>query len=105
MGVLVAKPLTEEEIEQESLKRLVDYASFFQNSIEGRSILRYLKDALDGNAYRPGQDALETHYRLGRRSVYLDIVASVGEGEEEMARVTKIEPQQEAVMNAAIEDL
>ena len=99
------KPLTEEEVEQESLKRLVDYASFFQGSIEGPRILRYLREALDGSSYRPGQDALETAYRAGRRSVYLDIVAAVGEGEEEMARVTKTEPQQEAMMQVAIEDL
>ena len=100
----MAKPLTEEEIEQESLKRLVDYASFFQNSIEGPRILRYLRDSLDGSSYRPGQDALETAYRAGRHSVYLDIVDAVGEGKEEMAR-EKVQPQQEAAMNVAIEDL
>ena len=100
----MAKPLTEEEIEQESLKRLVDYASFFQNSIEGPRILRYLRDSLDGSSYRPGQDALELAYRAGRRSVYLDIVDAVGEGKEEMAR-EKVQPQQEAAMNVAIEDL
>ncbi len=97
--------MTEEEIERESLKRLVDYASFFHNTIEGPRILRYLRESLDGNSYRPGQDALETAYRAGRRSVYLDIIAAVGEGEEEMARVTKVEPQQEAVMNVPLEDL
>lgn len=86
------------------MKRLVDYASFFQNSIEGPRILRYLRDALDGSSYRPGQDALETAYRAGRRSVYLDIVAAVGEGEEEMAR-EKVQPQHEAAMSVAIEDL
>jgi hypothetical protein len=101
----VSRPLTEEEIEQESLKRLVDYASFFQGSIEGRRILRYLKEALDGNYYRPGVDAMELAYRAGRRSVYLDIVSHVGEGEEEMARETKVEPQQEAMMQVALEDL
>lgn len=101
----MARPLTEEEIEQESLKRLVDYASFFQNSIEGPRILRYLKDSLDGSSYRPGQDALETAYKAGRRSVYLDIVAAVGDGLEEMER-EKVKPQQqEAMMNVAIEDL
>ena len=100
----MARPLTEEEIEQESLKRLVDYASFFHNTIEGPRILRYLKDSLDGSSYRPGQDALETAYKAGRRSVYLDIVAAVGEGEEEMAR-EKVKPQQEAAMSVAIEDL
>src|SRR5678815_1702896 len=97
--------MTEEEIEQESLKRLVDYASFFHNSIEGPRILRYLRDSLDGSSYRPGQDALETAYKAGRRSVYLDIIAAVGEGEEEIARATKTEPQNEAMMNVAIEDL
>jgi len=100
----VAQPLTEEEIEQETLRRLVDYASFFHNTIEGPRILRYLKDSLDGSSYRPGQDALETAYKAGRRSVYLDIVAAVGEGEEEMAR-EKVKPQQEAAMSVAIEDL
>jgi hypothetical protein len=100
----VAQPLTEEEIEQEALRRLVDYASFFHNTIEGPRILRYLKDSLDGSSYRPGQDALETAYKAGRRSVYLDIVAAVGEGEEEMAR-EKVKPQQEAAMSVAIEDL
>lgn len=99
------KQMTEEEIEQESLKRLVDYASFFHNSIEGPRILRYLRDSLDGSSYRPGQDALETAYKAGRRSVYLDIIAAVGEGEEEIARATKTEPQNEAMMNVAIEDL
>lgn len=101
----MAKELSEEEIEQESLKRLVDYASFFHNSIEGPRILRYLRDSLDGSSYRPGQDALETAYKAGRRSVYLDIIAAVGEGEEEIARATKTEPQNEAMMNVAIEDL
>ena len=101
----MAKQMTEEEIEKESLKRLVDYASFFHNSIEGPRILRYLREALDGNSYRPGMDALETAFRAGRRSVYLDIVAAVGEGEEEMARATRVEPQQEAVMNVSLEDL
>lgn len=100
----MAQPLTEEEIEQEALRRLVDYASFFHNTIEGPRILRYLKDSLDGSSYRPGQDALETAYKAGRRSVYLDIVAAVGEGEEEMAR-EKVKPQQEAAMSVAIEDL
>ena len=99
------KQMTEEEIEQESLKRLVDYASFFHNSIEGPRILRYLRDSLDGSSYRPGQDALETAYKAGRRSVYLDIIAAVGEGEEEIARATKTEPQNEAMMPVAIEDL
>lgn len=98
------RPLTEEEIERESLKRLVDYASFFQNSLEGPRILRYLKDSLDGSSYRPGQDALETAYKAGRRSVYLDIVAAVGEGVEEMQR-EKVTPQQEAQMQIALEDL
>ena len=101
----MSRPLTEEEIAQETLKRLVDYASFFHGSIEGRRILKYLKDSLDGSSYRPGMDALETAYQAGRRSVYLDIVAAVGEGEEEMARETRIEPQQEAAMSVAIEDL
>lgn len=99
------QPMTEEGVERETLKRLVDYASFFQNSIEGPRILRYLKDSLDGSSYRPGMDALETAYQAGRRSVYLDIVAAVGEGEEEMARETRTEPQQEAMMAIAIEDL
>jgi hypothetical protein len=97
--------LTDEEIEQESLKRLIDYASFFHNSVEGPRILRYLRDSLDGSSYRTGQDALEMAYRAGRRSVYLDIVAAVGEGEEEIERATKTEPQQEAMMHVAIEDL
>ena len=101
----MATQMSEEEIEKESLKRLVDYASFFHNTIEGPRILRYLRESLDGNSYRPGMDALETAFRAGRRSVYLDIVAAVGEGEEEIARATKVEPQQEAVMAAAIEDL
>lgn len=99
------RPMTEEEIERETLKRLVDYASFFHNSIEGPRILKYLKDSLDGSSYRPGMDALETAYQAGRRSVYLDIVAAVGEGEEAIASETKVEPQQEAAMNVAIEDL
>lgn len=98
------RELSEEEIQQESLKRLVDYASFFQNSLEGPRILRYLKDSLDGSSYRPGQDALETAYRAGRRSVYLDIVAAVGEGQEEMVREKSV-PQQEAQMNIALEDM
>jgi hypothetical protein len=100
----VAEPLTEEQIEQESLKRLVDYADFFHSSVTGHRILRYLKDSLDGSSYRPGQDALETAYKAGRRSVYLDIVAAVGEGEEEMVR-ERVVPQQEAQMNIALEDL
>lgn len=101
----MATQMSEEEIERESLKRLVDYASFFHNTLEGPRILRYLREALDGSSYRPGMDALETAFRAGRRSVYLDIVAAVGEGEAEMARVTKVEPQQEAVMNVPLEDL
>jgi len=99
------KQMTEEEIEQETIKRLVDYASFFHGSIEGRRILGYLKDALDGGSYRPGMDTNEVIYRAGRRSVYLDIIAAVGAGEDEIARATKTEPQNEAMMNVAIEDL
>jgi hypothetical protein len=100
------KQMTDEEIEQESIKRLVDYASFFHNSQEGRRILGYLRDALDGNTYRPGMDAMETAYRAGRRSVYLDIVAAVGQGEEEIEAATVVKPQpQEAMMDVALEDL
>ena len=98
------EPLSDEEVEKERLKRLVDFASFFQHSIEGPRILSYLKGSLDGNSYRPGQDALETAYRAGRRSVYLDIIAAVGEGQEVMSREV-VKPQPEAMMNVAIEDL
>ena len=98
--------MTDEEIERESIRRLVDYASFFHNSPEGRRILSYLRDSLDGNTYRPGMDAMETAYRAGRRSVYLDILAAVGQGEEEIEAANVVKPQlQEAAMSVAIEDL
>ena len=97
------KPISDEELEQERLRRLVDFASFFHGSVEGPRILSYLKASLDGNTYRPGQDALETAYRAGRRSVYLDIVAAVVEGQQ-VDLDTKPQ-QQEAAMTVAIEDL
>lgn len=99
-------PLTEEEIEQEAMRRLADFASFFHNSLEGPRILGYLKAALDGNSYRPGMDALETAYHAGRRSVYLDIVSHVGEGREVMdAREQEPRDRQpEAQMNMSLED-
>ena len=98
------EPLSDEEVERERLKRLVDFASFFQNTVEGPKILSYLKSSLDGNSYKPGQDALETAYRAGRRSVYLDIIAAVGEGQEVLQRDV-VKPQPEAMMQVAIEDL
>lgn len=86
------------------VNRLADYASFFHNSGEGQRILGYLKESLDGPTYRPGMDPQESAYRAGRRSVYLDIVAAVGEGIE-VIEAMQVERPTVGEMPRSIEDL
>lgn len=85
-------------------RRLADYASFFHNSDAGQRILGYLKESLDGPTYRPGMDPQEAAYLAGRRSVYLAIVAAVGEGIE-VIETAQVERPTVGVMPRSIEDL
>lgn len=62
------------------VQRLSAYVSLFQNTREGRAVLDDLKKSLDGPSFRPGVDTHTAAWLEGRRSVYLDIVASVGGG-------------------------
>jgi hypothetical protein len=76
------KPNKKPKLDERELliQRLSAYVSFFQNLQSGRDILADLKNALDGPVFRPGMDRDTMLWLEGRRSVYLDIVASVGAG-------------------------
>lgn len=69
-------------LDDEHLKTLAAYASFFHNTPSGRAILADLKKSLDRETYRPGGNTNDTIWLEGRRSVYLDIVAAIGAGIE-----------------------
>jgi hypothetical protein len=71
-----------DEADDEVARIFSAYASFFHNTPSGREILADLKKSLDGPTYRPGMSVNDTIWLEGRRSVYLSIVASVGEGIE-----------------------
>ncbi len=85
------------EPREELQRRLSAYVSLFQNTPSGREVLADLKHSLDGPSYRPGMDTHVTAWLEGRRSVYLDIVASVGAGNEqiESAGAVTHEPETE----------
>jgi hypothetical protein len=74
------------------------YVSLFHNTPSGRQILADLKASLDRPTYRPGMSPNDTLWLEGRRSVYLDIIASVGAGEEliESGGEEQQEPETEA---------
>ena len=71
-----------EDEQSEFVQTLVQYASFFHNSIAGRLVLEDLKKVLDRPSYKPGRSTEEMVWREGRRSVYLDIVMAVSAGIE-----------------------
>lgn len=94
--------------QQEAHRRLAAYASFFR-SADGALILQSLRESLDGNTFRV--DPYEAAYAAGRRSVYLNILQSIGQGDLVLAALDASRAQQAGVqakraeMPATIEDL
>lgn len=87
----------------EALFRLTVFANFF-NSVNGRLIMEYLRESLDGSTYR--SDPYESAYAAGRRSVYLNILQAVGQGIAVMeAPEPKRVHQAKAELPATIEEL
>jgi hypothetical protein len=84
------------------IQRLGAYVSLFQNTREGRAVLDDLKKSLDGPSFRPGIDTHTMAWLEGRRSVYTDIVASVGSGVAmiESGGQDQTEPETEAPSTA-----
>lgn len=90
--------------DEQRLVGLTAYASFFHNTESGRLILADLKKNLDRPTFRPGMNPNETLWLEGRRSVYLDIVASVGAGIEAIENVgRKREPTLAPVLDGPID--
>jgi hypothetical protein len=94
--------------QQEAHRRLAAYAQFF-NSESGRLVLQCLRESLDGNTFR--NDPYEAAYYAGRRSVYLNILQGIGQGELVLAALDASKARQAGVqaaraeMPATIEDL
>lgn len=94
--------------QQEAHRRLAAYSNFFTTE-PGRIVLQSLRESLDGNTYR--SDPYDAAYAAGRRSVYLNILQSIGQGEIVMAALDASRAQQAGVqakraeMPATIEEL
>lgn len=96
--------IDEQQADDEHLKCLEAYASFFHNTDSGRRILADLKKNLDRPTFRPGMNTDDTLWLEGRRSVYLDIVAAVGAGVEAIENVgRKREPSLAPVLDGPLD--
>jgi len=96
----------EERIDPE-VERLIDYASF-ANSIIGKKILQYLRESLDGNTFV--ENSKRSAYLQGRRSVYLDIIWAVEQGQLHIENLdlkaqTTAETRGPAELPATLEEL
>lgn len=67
--------------EQKQRELFLAYASW-ANSISGSRVIAHLREEVSALSYAPGRDAMETAFREGRRSIVLDILANVDNGQK-----------------------
>lgn len=68
--------------EQQKQRELFSAYASWANSVSGSLVLAHLREEISALSYAPGRDAMETAFREGRRSIVLDILSNVANGQQ-----------------------